>query len=334
MNTFTTLSLSALLTIGLTSCAPTITEEKTPVADSAATGLPDFDALWNYDDPAGTEARFREVLNKTEASSAREYQASLMTQIARSQGLQQHYSDALTTLNQADAIIQPDMRTARVRSLLERGRVFNSSGKPQDSIPIFKEAMDRARQSGLDFYAVDAAHMLGIAAKGDESLHWSEEAMRIAESSQDERARKWLGALYNNTGWTYSDMGRYQDALNMFEKDFAYRRGLGKADEMGIARWSMASTMRRMGRVEEALKIQKELLELPERRNNENEGYTREEIGECLLALGKKSEAAPFFARAWELLHDDPWIKQDEPKRLERLKTLGGVQVRVSPQIP
>jgi len=39
----------------------------------------------------------------------------------------------------------------------------------------------------------------------------------------------------------------------------------------------------------------------------------------------KPAEAAPHFARAWELLHNDPWLSRDEPERLARLKRLGGV---------
>jgi len=92
------------------------------------------------------------------------------------------------------------MNTARVRILLERCCVFNSSVKAQDSIPIFKDPMDLARQHSLDSCAVDAAHMLGIAAKGEESFRWNEKAVRRAEASGDERACKWLGPLYSNTG--------------------------------------------------------------------------------------------------------------------------------------
>ncbi len=72
------------------------------------------------------------------------------------------------------------------------------------------------------------------------------------------------------------------------------------------------------------MKLQMELLDDPDRKNNDSEGYTREEIGECLLLLKRPAEVAPSFARAWELLHEDPWLSRDEPDRLERLKKLGG----------
>src|SRR5205814_2106155 len=56
-----------------------------------------------------------------------------------------------------------------------------------------------------------------------------------------------------------------------------------------------------------------------------NEGYTEEEIGECLLLIARQAEASPHFARAWKLLHEDPWLSRDEPKRLERIMSLGQV---------
>jgi len=296
------------------------------MSEATSVGLPAFDSLWNFDDPAGTEAKFRELLPRAQESGNQGYLAELLTQIARTEGLQQKYTDALKTLDQADLLIKPEMQTARVRSRLERGRVFNSSGKPAESVPVFKDALRLAQDAGLEFYAVDAAHMLGIATKDNESLRWNVEAIKLAEAAKDSKARQWLGPLYNNTGWTYSDMGRYDDALKMFEKDLMFRQERKSTSEAGVARWSIAKMLRHLGRVDEALKIQLELLDQPERKGNDAEGYTREEIGESLLLLGRETEAKPHFARAWELLRDDRWLRQDEPKRLERLKRLGGVK--------
>jgi hypothetical protein len=56
----------------------------------------------------------------------------------------------------------------------------------------------------------------------------------------------------------------------------------------------------------------------------ESDGFVFEEIGECLLLLGRKEEATPNFARAYELLAKDPWLAENEPARLARLKELGG----------
>lgn len=286
--------------------------------------FPAFDALWDYNDPAGTEAKFRELLPRARGSSDPNYVAELLTQIARTQGLQQKFAEAHATLDEVDASLTSDMKSAKVRSLLERGRVLNSSGKARESVPVFIEALRLAQESGLENYAVDAAHMLGIAEKGDESLKWNHEAIRMAEAARDPRARRWLGPLYNNTGWTYFDQGDYSSALKLFERDIEFRKQTATNTEVGIARWSAAKMLRHLGRVEESLKLQMELLDDPDRQNNDAEGYTREEIGECLLLLKRPDEAIPYFARAWDLLRNDPWLSRDEPDRLSRLKRLGG----------
>jgi len=323
-------TLCALLLV-LAACGARNPEPSIKKEAAVSPQLPEFDSLWNYNDPPGTEAKFRELLPKAQAAGNSGYLAELLSQIARTQGLQQKFADANATLDQADALIQtdhpdPEMQTARVRSLLERGRVLNSSKKSEESIRYFEDALKFAENAGLEFYAVDAAHMLGIAAKGEESLRWNEEAIRMSEAAGDPRARRWLGPLYNNTGWTYFDMRRYDDALKMFQKDLAFRTPSGNKVEIGIARWSAAKVLRYLGRVDEALKTQMELLQLPELKGGDNEGYTREEVGECLILLGRQAEAVPHFAIAWQLLHDDPWLKRDEPKRLDRLKRLGEVK--------
>ena len=52
-------------------------------------------------------------------------------------------------------------------------------------------------------------------------------------------------------------------------------------------------------------------------------GYTFEELGECLLSLGRGDEARPWFALAHEQLAQDLWLQAEEPDRLSRLQRLG-----------
>ena len=316
--------LLALLALSLALAACTGVDEAAapPAPDTPPAALPDFDNLWNFGDFRGTESRFLQLLPRARTEGRTEYLAQLLTQIARVQGLQQKYSEAGLNLDEAEKLVTPEMTTARVRLLLERGRVLNSSGKPDEAVPHLKEALNAGRAAGLEFYAVDAAHMLGIATKGRESLKWNAEAIKLAESAEDAKARLWLGALYNNMGWTYFEMERYQDALRAFEKDLQFRMDRGETVPLGNARWSVAKVHRHLGKVEESLKLQMELLNDPDRRNNSAEAFTREEIGECLLLLNRLGEAAPHFARAWELLRNDPWLTQNEAPRLQRLKDL------------
>src|SRR5438045_1880277 len=102
----------------------------------------DFDNLWNYDDPTATERQFRQLLPSAESKDDKSYLAQLLTQIARAQGLQHRFDDAHQTLDLAAALLTDDLQTARVRYLLEQGRVFNSSSKPDQARPLFLQAWE------------------------------------------------------------------------------------------------------------------------------------------------------------------------------------------------
>ena len=193
-------------------------------ADEAtrARSLPDFDALWDYDRPAETEARFRELLNAAEESGDVGYRLELLTQVARTQGLQGKFEDARATLALVERRLEASspagdrQPVARTRWLLELGRVANSAGGPAGAVPLFERAWELARREGLDGYAADAAHMLGIAAAStDEQLAGNLKALELAEASDDSKAQRWVGALLNNSGWTYHDAGAFEQALDL-----------------------------------------------------------------------------------------------------------------------
>jgi tetratricopeptide (TPR) repeat protein len=286
-----------------------------------AEDLPDFDALWDYHNPAKTEQLFLEVLPVAQNDGDDDYLAQLLTQIARTQGLQRKFDVAHQTLDEVKELLCDKTPIAQIRYLLERGRVYNSSQKADEARLLFKQAWDVARQNSEDYYAVDAAHMLGICETGDESLWWNERAMEVAEASNHPRAKGWLGSLYNNTGWTYHDMGNYERALTLFEKGLAWREERHDTIATQIAKWTVARTLRSMGRVEEALEKQRVLHE-ENKAMDRPDPYVSEEMGECLLALGHAAEAQPHFARAYEALSQDEWLKDKDPERIERLKTL------------
>jgi tetratricopeptide (TPR) repeat protein len=210
----------------------------------------------------------------------------------------------------------------RVRYLLERGRVYNSSRQPERAQPYFAGAWELASTAGEDILAIDAAHMLAIIAAPEASLVWNQRALELAERSPAPRALHWRGTLYNNIGWTYHDAGEYEQALATFQKATAARRAEGDLALVRIAVLAEARTLRSLGRVEEALVLQQELLREFDG-VGEQDGYVYEEIGECLTALGRDDEARPYFANAYDTLSRDPWLAESEPARLERLRALG-----------
>jgi tetratricopeptide (TPR) repeat protein len=280
--------------------------------------LPDFDSLWDFGDPAGTEADFRGLLDE-HADAPEAWRLQLQTQIARTLGLQREFDAAHALLDEVEGRLD-DTATARVRYLLERGRVFNSAGSPEEAAPLFEQAFDQARRNDDDALAIDAAHMMGIVEDGERALEWNLRALEMAEGTEDDGAARWRGSLYNNIGWTYDDMGDYERALQLFEKGVTFRREQGQGEPLRIARWSVAHATRMLGRPKEAL----ERLRAIERDYPEaDDPYMAEEFGECLLALDKPDEARPYFQAAWEGLKDDRWLEDNEPERFERLERLG-----------
>ncbi|MFQ5731376.1 MAG: tetratricopeptide repeat protein [Planctomycetaceae bacterium] len=287
--------------------------------------VPDFDALWDYDDPAGTGAKFRDLLDAADDSLRNtDWHWQLLTQIARAQGLQRAFDAAHETLNGVESQLGDASAATRIRCLLERGRAFNSSGQPGRARPLFLEAWETGRSAGEDGFAVDAAHMLGIVESPGEALEWNRKALELATSSNQTSARKWAGSLHNNIGWAHFGNNDYETALKHFEG--ALRCRTEEQDESGvrIARWCIAKTQRLLGRVDEALAAQRQL-DAEWQTVGRPDPYVSEELGECLLALDRADDATPYFAKAFAELSQDAWLADNEPDRIARLKQLGNV---------
>jgi len=272
----------------------------------------DIDGLWDYGDPAASEVRFRELLASVSSTASRH---EIRTQIARSLGLQRRFDEALLELE----AVPDDSATLRVRKALEWGRVLNSSGRPGEAVPWFETALRESEGiAELEYYHVDAAHMLGIAAPAEDRLRWNLRAIDLARSASDERARGWLGSLLNNTGWSLHDLGRFEEAHALFVEALEYRRIHGSPTTVRIAHWCVGRSLRSLGRLDEALAIQSGLVSA----GNDDEGYAHEEMGELLLQMERGDEAKPYFEVAHERLSKDPWLSANEPQRIERLATL------------
>ncbi len=286
--------------------------------------MAEFDSLWNYNEPKETEQKFRALLSSFEKKDGSLY-LELLTQIARTLGLQQKFDQAHLLLDEVETSLSENASTPGIRYFLERGRAFNSNNQKEKATHLFEQAWKKALSVGDDNYAVDAAHMLAIAVSApEEALSWNEKAIAVAEKSSDLKAKNWLGSLYNNTGWSYFSAQKYELAQDLFQKALAWRKERGNAESIRIAQWCVAKTLRYLGQVEKALSIQEKLLSETEK--EEDKGYTYEEIGECLLLLEQKERAVNYFAHAYKWLSKDPWLKRDEKERLERLRKLGRLE--------
>jgi tetratricopeptide (TPR) repeat protein len=284
-----------------------------------------LDALWDFDAPAISETRFRAELAKHPQHS-REVRETT-TQVARALGLQRKFAEADAALDTLADDLDKAPARIRVRYLLERGRIRNSSGKREDAVPLFKEAASAALTDtlpGADYYRVDVLHMLGIASPPDEQIDWNLQALAAADASTDVRARGWRGSLWNNIGWSYHDRGDYATALDYWQKGLTAREAAGDKARTRIAKWTVARGLRSLKRLDEAEKIQRALV-VENEKAGAPDGYVYEELTEIALARNDTAKAKSWAAKAYDLLKNNIWLAANEKARLARLADIGGI---------
>ena len=176
--------------------------------------------LWDFNDLDATEARLRAALEEESDDVGR---AEVLTQLARFEGLRDEFDAGDVLLDRA-AALGGGAPLVGMRVALERGRLRRSSGDAEAAMPLFLEAYELAMAEAEEFIAVDAAHMLAIAAGDfDARLAWTERGIELAQASSDPEVNGWLGSLYNNAGWDRFDEGDYALALDWFERALAER---------------------------------------------------------------------------------------------------------------
>ena len=298
------------------------------MSEGFAAALPDFDLLWNFSQPAQTQTKFEELRPQFQKSKNQDLFLQLQTQIARAQGLQKKFDEAEKTLGDVKKNLTEKTPVAEIRYYLEQGRVFNSSKRKDLASAPFLKAFELATTRHQDNFAVDAAHMMGIIESTPaKQMEWNLKALGLAEKSKEEKARNWLGSLYNNMGWTYHDAGQFQQALDIFQKALHFREEKGKTDSIRIAKWAVARALRSLKKYDDALIIQL-ALEKEHAQNKSSDGYVFEELAELYLAQSKKDLAQKYFALAYDELSKDDWFKDNEAKRLARIKELSLIKTK------
>jgi tetratricopeptide (TPR) repeat protein len=285
--------------------------------------VPNIKSVWDFRDPAGSERKFRELLEQYPSNT--EFHVEVLTQIARTHSLRRQFSEADVILDDVEGLLRAEMHRARVRWFLERGRVRNSAGDRAAALPLFEMAYKIAMEHQLAFLAVDAAHMIAIAHPDSPGqLEWGLRTIALVESSGDESIQSWLGPLYNNAGWTFHDRGDLKKSLEFLEKAKIHHDPFGDATAKFVARWAVAKLLRLNGRAREAEEIQKEL-EAEMAARKEPDGFVYEELGELSLAAGRGEAAREYFGKAYLLLKNVDWLVESEPGRVERVGKLGFV---------
>lgn len=211
----------------------------------------DARSLWDIDDPVGSERRLREAAADA-AGTARE---ALLTRVAHALGLQGRLDEAHAVLDE----VRPGDPEVDVRVALERGRLVRSAGDAHAARPLFEHAASLARESALEELLVDALRLVALVADPEDRLAAHEAALAAARSSHDPRARDRDASILHDIGMVHADAGDFGAALVVFEEALESRERIGDHARTREARWTVAWSLRRLGRHEEALALQRAL---------------------------------------------------------------------------
>lgn len=230
-------------------------------ASSSAMAI-DLKPLWNFDDPAESEQRFRSRLSTASPDDA----FILQTQIARSYGLRRDFDTAREILQGLEPQLANVSVEARTRYWLELGRSYSSATHPPESQTAeargraregYERALQTAKSGGLDDLAIDSLHMLAFVdtAPADQ-LKWGKAALSMAQASSQPLAKAWEPSLRNNVGYALYQLGRFDEALDQFQQAVVLRERGNDIEATRIAHWMVAWTLRAMSRTDDALNIQ------------------------------------------------------------------------------
>lgn len=296
-----------------------------------STILHDLEKLWNPADVAASEAAYRALLPESLKLEGRErsYLIELYSLIGRTEAYQERYVEARSTLEKAEALLEEQQSfylvSARIRWLIEYGRLHILAKTPSLAKKLFSEAWTLSINSAEDYFAVEIAQLLAATEPPKTQQAWISRAIEMAETSPLPKSKRWLGGLYTSLGWKFYDLRQFDKALESFQKALRHHKAQGSPREAFVAQWAIGKVLRTLGQTEEALAIQKGLLaELGI--GGERDGRLYEELGECLHTLKRSTEAQLYFELAYRELSGDEWVKDNQPVQLKRLKDLGKVK--------
>jgi tetratricopeptide (TPR) repeat protein len=290
----------------------------------------DFDLLWNPLNLPASEAALRARFLATSGQPNSDTSANIevLSLIARAESAQNRLSEAKATLLQAQNLLaqeKPHRISAKIRWLLECGRISILEKTPSQARIAFSEAFTLASNSGEDYLAVEVAQMIATVEPQKTQQEWIMRAIGIAEISPQMEAKRWLGSLYTSLGWKLYDLRQFEKSLETFQKSLSHLKVHGSVREIFLAKWSAGKVLRTMNRTEEALAIQKGLLsELGI--GGAKDGRLFEELAECLHTFKRESEAEIYFDLAYRELSNDEWVTDNQPVKLKRLKDMGKVK--------
>ncbi|MGO4299865.1 hypothetical protein [Leifsonia sp. RAF41] len=212
----------------------------------------ELDALWLPGDPIASAERLAAAAAEPDRSEL--VRAELQTQRARALGLQGRIEEAEALLDS----LEPAAGVLEVRVLLERGRLDVVAGDHSEATSHLTAALRAARRDGDTALSVEAAVALAETDR-PHADQWIEEGLADLASTDDARTLRWGVVLHEVRGWARLDDDDAGAALVSFEDAVGYAQSYGTPDQQFAVRWGLGRALRELGRIDEALVVQRHL---------------------------------------------------------------------------
>jgi tetratricopeptide (TPR) repeat protein len=194
----------------------------------------------------------------------------------------------------------------------------------------FKEMYQFCMANDLFNRGVDAANMMSITGGMEERIEWG---IRGIEAAEKGNVKSWLAPLWNNLGWTYDDLGRYEESLEALKKAREYH--YKKENELAklIADWSVGHAYRMTGQLDSASSWMNEVYDWAAKRydqdskpeNAEWVGFSHRELGDLALAQGDRKTALEHLKKAKKYLAEagmPEWDAKGFEELCERIENI------------
>jgi len=270
---------------------------------SSAALLAQGDATFSARDYEGAGKIYQQAASAAEAEGHRGNQVEALAQVARCYSIRGLGEEGRPWLARAAALADTSAPQGWARYEIVRGVYQREDGHRAEATETFARLYDFCREHGLHRQAVNAAHMAAIAAQPEQQIAWAHKGIQAAEEGGYASS---LAMLWNNLGWTYDDLGRYEEALDALTKAREYHWQTGDDQAKLIADWSLGHALRMVGRNDEARGYltgafawaERRYAEDPSPANAEWLGMGHKELGELALAEGRRDTARRELAQA------------------------------------